>query len=56
MKMRRTVCLCAAVFLLAGCARSPEEDIVAQKNTEALASKAVQVDENRKPQIGRAHV
>ena len=49
MKMRRTVCLCAAVFLLAGCARSPEEDIVAQKNTEALASKAVQVDENRKP-------
>lgn len=49
MKIRRTACLYAAVFLLAGCARSPREDIVAQKNTEALAGKAVQEDENRKP-------
>ncbi|HCT91899.1 MAG TPA: hypothetical protein DF613_11065 [Lachnospiraceae bacterium] len=49
MKIQKTVCLCAAVFLLAGCAGSPEADIVTRKNTEALAGKAVQEDENRKP-------
>ena len=49
MRKYRAACLCAAALLLAGCAKSPENDIVTQKNTEALVSKAVQEEENRKP-------
>lgn len=47
-RRRKTACLCAAVILLAGCAKSPENDIVARKNTEALVSKATEADEDRK--------
>ncbi len=49
MRKRKTACICAAALLLAGCAKSPENDIVTQKNTEALVSKAEQEEENRKP-------
>ena len=49
MRKRKTACICAAALLLAGCAKSPENDIVIQKNTEALVSKAEQEEENRKP-------
>lgn len=48
MRKRKTAFWCAAALLLAGCAKSPENDIVTQKNTEALVSKAEQEDENRK--------
>ncbi len=48
MKQRRTACLCAAALLLAGCAKSPENDIVTRKNTEALVSKATEEDKSRK--------
>lgn len=47
-RRRKTACLCAAVILLAGCAKSPENDIVARKNTEALVSKATEAEEDRK--------
>lgn len=49
MNKRKTACLCAAALLLAGCAKSPENDIVAKKNTEALVSKAQEEGERRKP-------
>lgn len=49
MKKRYTVFLCAAALLLAGCAKTPEADIVTRKNTEALTDKAAGGDENRKP-------
>lgn len=48
MKKRGKVFLCIAAFLLAGCAKSPENDIVTRKNTEALVSKAAEADESRK--------
>lgn len=49
MKKRYAVFLCAAVFLLAGCAKTPEGDIVTRKNTEALVDKAAGGDEKRIP-------
>ncbi|HCT91901.1 MAG TPA: hypothetical protein DF613_11075 [Lachnospiraceae bacterium] len=50
MKQRqKTACLCIAALLLAGCAKSPEKDIVTRKNTEALVSKATEADGSRKP-------
>ena len=39
-RSRKTACLCAVTLLLTGCAKSPENDIVTRKNTEALVSKA----------------
>lgn len=48
LRRRSTACLCAAALLLAGCAKSPEKDIVTRKNTETLVSKATEEDESRK--------
>ncbi len=47
-RSRKTACLCAVTLLLTGCAKSPENDIVTRKNTEALVSKATETDETRK--------
>ena len=49
MNKAKMMLLCAAVLLLAGCTKTPEKDVVVQKNTEALVSKAAVEDENRKP-------
>ncbi|HCT91900.1 MAG TPA: hypothetical protein DF613_11070 [Lachnospiraceae bacterium] len=49
MRRQKMACFCAAAVLLAGCAGTPKTDIVTRKNTEALAGKAVQEDENRTP-------
>lgn len=49
MKKKKITVLCAAALLLAGCAKTPGKDVVVQKNTEALVSKATEEDANRKP-------
>ena len=51
MNKAKMMLLCAAVLLLAGCTKTPEKDVVVQKNTEALVSKAAVEDENRKPGV-----